>query len=195
MKLIVGFGNPGNQYNFTRHNVGFLALDFYFKVKNLKFENSPKFNAEYAKFTISDLNIPTKTTTSTHSTSSNEQVIFIKPQTFYNNQGQAVAVFKNFYKIDLKDILVLCDDFNLSFGTLRFREKGTDGGNNGLKSVIGSLSTTDFARLRLGTANDNLRRKIGDTDFVLSRFTEEEKSNLPQVLNETVKRIDDFLVI
>ena len=171
MKLIVGFGNPGNQYNFTRHNTGFLALDFYTKVKGLTFEKNPKFNAVWLK---------------------DSNKIFIKPQTFYNEVGTAIQAFKSFYKIENKDILVICDDFNLEFGKLRERQKGSAGGNNGLKSTIEKLGTDEFPRLRVGTANDSLRKKIGDTDFVLSKFTEAEKKKLPEVLNEIVEKIDLF---
>ena len=99
----------------------------------------------------------------------------------------------NYYKISLSDLLILCDDFNLDFGTLRYREKGTDGGNNGLKSTIRSLNTTDFKRLRLGTANNDLRKKMGDVDFVLGRFTPEEREKLPEILTDIAKRIDDFI--
>ena len=139
MKLIVGLGNPGNQYNFTRHNFGFLTLDFYFKIHNLSWENTPKFNAIWAK---------------------SGQNIFLKPQTFYNEVGHSIAEFARYYKIDPNDILVVCDDFAISFGTIRFREKGSAGGNNGLKSTIHELKTEDFPRLRLGTGNDELRKKL-----------------------------------
>ncbi|MBQ2638513.1 aminoacyl-tRNA hydrolase [Candidatus Saccharibacteria bacterium] len=171
MKLIVGFGNPGNQYNFTRHNFGFLSLDFYFKIKNLNWEKNPKFNALWKK---------------------DGDKIFVKPQTFYNEIGTSVQAFKNFYKVENKDILVICDDFNLDFGTLRERKRGSAGGNNGLKSTIEKLGTEDFPRLRVGTANDALRRKIGDTDFVLGKFTEEEREKLPEILKEISDKIDIF---
>ena len=92
MKLVVGLGNPGNLYNFTRHNVGFLALDFYAKVRNINFEPAEKYDAKF--FHIND-------------------TFFIKPQTFYNDVGSSIARFKNFYKIKPEDILVICDDFNL----------------------------------------------------------------------------------
>ena len=171
MKLIVGFGNPGNEYNFTRHNSGFLALDFYTKVKGLTWESHPKFGAIYLK---------------------NQDHIFIKPQGFYNTSGVSVKAFANFYKIDPSDILIVCDDFNLEFGKLRKREKGSAGGNNGLKSVIAELKTDAFPRLRIGTGNDDLRKKIGDTDFVLSKFTPEEKSQLPNILTDVVKELSSF---
>ena len=170
MKLIVGFGNPGNQYNFTRHNTGFLAIDFYFKINNLDWEKNPKFNAIWKK---------------------SGDNIFIKPQTFYNDVGTSISAFKNFYKIKNEDILVICDDFNLGFGKMRLREKGSAGGNNGLKSTIEKLGTSDFPRLRIGTANDSLRRKIGDTDFVLGKFTPEEKEELPKILREIADTLLD----
>ena len=169
MRLIVGLGNPGNQYNFTRHNAGFLTLDYYFKVKNLKWAEKPKFSAIYSK---------------------NDDIIFLKPQDYYNESGKAVREFMRFYKIPPENILVICDDFNLEFGKIRYREKGSAGGNNGLKSVILELKTENFPRLRIGTGNDELRKKIGDMDFVLSKFTPEEKPKLPEILNLAIEKID-----
>ena len=172
MKLIVGFGNPGNMYNFTRHNTGFLALDFYAKIKGIDWEKTDKFDAKY--FRVSD-------------------TFFIKPQTFYNDVGKSIAAFKNFYKIKNEDILIVCDDFNLDFGKLRIREKGSAGGNNGLKSTIENLGTDAFPRLRVGTANDNLRKRIGDTDFVLGKYTDAERGKLPEILREVSAKLDEFL--
>lgn len=172
MKLVVGLGNPGNQYNFTRHNSGFLALDFYFKTHKLEWEGRPKFGAIYAR---------------------ESDVFFVKPQDFYNESGRAVREFAKFYKIDLSDILVVCDDFSMEFGKVRSRASGSAGGNNGLKSVISELSSEDFNRLRIGTGNDALRHKMGDVDFVLSKYTPEEKEKLPEILSEISKRIDDFV--
>lgn len=171
MKLIVGFGNPEAKYNFTRHNFGFLALDFYAKVNGLSWEKSPKLNAIWLK--------------------SGDRV-FIKPQTYYNNVGDSVQAFSHFYKIPARDILIVCDDFNLDFGVTRYRAGGSAGGNNGLKSVIQKLATDQVPRLRLGTGNNELRQKMGDTDFVLSRFSPEEKAALPDFLVEIVKKIDEY---
>lgn len=171
MKLIVGLGNPGNEYNFTRHNFGFLALDFYAKTHNLIWEK-PKMNAIWAK---------------------SGQIIWIKPQTFYNNVGESISAFLRFYKIDLCDLLVICDDFDLSFGQIRYREHGSSGGNNGLKSITSYLKTEQFPRLRLGTNNPEIRSKLGDIDFVLGHFTADEKSALPDLLTQISTRIDDFI--
>ena len=171
MKIIVGFGNPGSKYNFTRHNLGFLALDFYAKIHKLDWQNKPKFNAIIAK-------------------NDETNSLLIKAQTYYNEVGQSIRAILDFYKLHPQDILVICDDFNLEFGKVRFRERGSAGGNNGLKSIATYLGTEDFPRLRIGTANDALRSKIGDTDFVLSRFTSEEYEKLPEILKEISVFID-----
>lgn len=171
MKLIVGFGNPESKYNFTRHNFGFLALDFYAKIKDLSWEKNPKFNAIWLR---------------------SDNVIFIKPQTYYNEVGKAIQAFSHFYKIKPERITIICDDFNLKFGEVRYRKNGSAGGNNGLKSTISELNTSEFPRLRLGTGSD-LRKKTGDVDFVLSKFTPEEKEKLPELLREICKRIDEII--
>lgn len=168
MKLVVGLGNPGDRYHFTRHNFGFLALDFHAKLQGWEWQTQPKFGAVWAK---------------------QGDTFFIKPQDFYNNSGQAVQNFAHYYKIAPADILVLCDDFALEFGQIRYRAHGSAGGNNGLKSVIASLGTEHFPRLRLGTENLELRRQLGDTDFVLSKFTPEEKAALPTFLKAISDRL------
>lgn len=172
MKLIVGLGNPGPRYNFTRHNFGFLALDFYFKVNNLKFNEKPRLGAIFGR---------------------KDDILFIKPQDFYNDTGRVVAEYMRFYKIPISDILVICDNFDLEFGKIRYRSSGSSGGNNGLKSIDASLKTSEYARIRIGTGNDELRRKMGDIDFVLSKFTPSEKEKLPEILREVSEKIDDFI--
>ncbi len=172
MKLVVGLGNPGDKFNFTRHNFGFLALDFYFKRKNLTWEKTPFLGALRAK---------------------EGDVVFIKPQEFYNLSGQPVAAYMRYYKIPASDILVICDNFDLEFGKIRYRSSGVSGGNNGLKSVDKELGNTEYPRLRLGTENAELKNKIGAVDFVLSKFTPEEKEKLPEILNEVVDKIDEFI--
>ena len=171
MKLIIALGNPGPDYLWTRHNFGFLALDFYFKKQGIEWNKTEKFHALWAK---------------------SNDTIFIKPQTFYNEVGTSVRAFADFYKIPPEDILVICDDFNLPFGTIREREKGSAGGNNGLKSLISHLGTENFPRLRLGTGNDELRKKLGDMNFVLGRFTGEEKEKFPSLLPEIAEKIQIF---
>lgn len=171
MNLIVGLGNPGTEYNFTRHNFGFLTLDFYLKTRNIDWEKSPKFGAIWAR---------------------QGDTFFIKPQDFYNDSGKAVKAFVNFYKIPLENILIVCDNFDLTFGKMRHHQTGTAGGNNGLKSVTRELGTDNYPRLRLGTGNDELRQKIGDVNFVLSKFTSDEKAKLPEILTSAAKIIDEI---
>lgn len=170
MKLVVGLGNPETKYNWTRHNTGFLALDFYFKLNHLSWGAKPRYGAIFGR---------------------RDDILFIKPQDYYNLSGKAVREFMRLYKISPTDILVVCDDFNLEFGTLRYRTHGSAGGNNGLKSVIAEIGTENFPRLRVGTGNDELRKRIGDVDFVLSKFTLAEKVHLPGVLKEVSDKIDE----
>lgn len=176
MKLIFALGNPGNNYNFTRHNFGFLTLDLYAKTHDdFSFKLNPKFKAEIYQDQINS-------------------ALFAKPQTFYNNVGESLISILQFYKINPKtDLLVICDDFNLEFGNLRYREKGSNGGNNGLKSIENHLKTQDFSRLRLGTGNDPVRKQLGDTDFVLSKFTPAEREQLPVILKQNSDFIDKWL--
>ena len=192
MKLVVGLGNPGSKYNFTRHNAGFLALDFYFKTHGLVWNEKSKLAAIYGR------NDAGKADAKSGAGAINmagviDAAIFIKPQDFYNLSGRAVAEYMRYYKIAASDVLVICDNFDLEFGKVRARTSGAAAGNNGLKSVDQYLKTADYPRIRIGTGNDELRRKMGDTDFVLSRFTPEEKAKLPEILNEVSVKIDEFL--
>ena len=152
--------------------MGFLALDFYFKVCKATWGAKPRLGAIYGR--IGD-------------------VLFIKPQNFYNDSGRAVAEYMKYYKIPTSDVLVICDNFDLEFGKVRSRSSGAAGGNNGLKSIDEALGGSDYPRMRIGTENDELRRKMGDVDFVLSKFTPEEKERLPEVLREVSAKIDDFI--
>ena len=171
MKLVVGLGNPGNRYLWTRHNTGFLTLDYYFKRNKASWGATPRLGAINGR--IGD-------------------VLFIKPQEYYNESGRVVAQWMRYYKIELSDILVICDNFDLEFGKVRYRANGAAAGNNGLKSIDAALSSSEYARIRVGTGNDELRKKLGDIEFVLSKFTPEEKAKLPEVLEEVVRRIEEF---
>ena len=171
MKLIVGLGNPGSKYNFTRYNIGFLVLDFYFKLNNLNWDAKPHLGAIKGR---------------------KNDVLFIKPQEFYNETGSVVQRYMHYYKIPISNILIICDNFDLQFGLFRYRSSGAAGGNNGLKSIDQALSTNEYSRIRIGTRNDELRSKMSDIDFVLSRFTPEEKSKLPEILREISDKITEI---
>lgn len=172
MKLVVGLGNPGNRYNFTRHNVGFLTLDYYLKLHHTSWREKPFLGAIRGQ--IGD-------------------VLFIKPQNYYNETGAVVTHYMQYFKIAVSDILVICDNFDLQFGKIRYRLSGTASGNNGLKSIDASLGSNNYARIRVGTKNDELKKKLGNVDFVLSRFTSEEKQDLPKILSNLAKTIDEVI--
>ena len=171
MKLVVGLGNPGARYNFTRHNVGFLALDYYFKRYQAEWRDKPFLGA--MRGVVGDN-------------------LFIKPQNYYNETGGVVTEYMRHFKIPASDILVICDNFDLEFGVVRYRSSGSAGGNNGLKSIDAALGSSDYARIRVGTGNGPVRAQLGDVEFVLSRFTPEEKERLPGVLEEVLRKIDEL---
>lgn len=166
MKLIVGLGNPGKEYDNTRHNVGFMVLDNYNKELNWQ----QKGNAMYAEFTHN-----------------NEKIIFLKPLTYMNLSGIAVAKFYHYYKLDSKDILVIHDDLDLNEGTYRLKYNSSAGGHNGIKSIIENLNTQEFSRLKIGIGKNDKDIK----DYVLGR--------LPKSIVETINSnyfkeiIDSFI--
>lgn len=153
--------------------MGFLSLDYYFKrADGLDWSASAKFGALWGRA---------------------GDVIFIKPQEFYNESGSVVREWARYYKIAPSDILVICDNFDLRFGVVRYRSAGSAGGNNGLKSIDAALGLSEYPRVRVGTGNDELRKRLGDVEFVLSKFTPEEKEQLPGVLEDVRGKIDEFL--
>ncbi|MCL2371319.1 aminoacyl-tRNA hydrolase [Candidatus Saccharibacteria bacterium] len=174
MKLIVGLGNPGAEYLWTRHNLGFIALDFLAITQSTEWADKPKWNAQIAEAEISG-----------------EKVFLLKPQAFYNKSGEVAQAVAHFYKIAKEDILVVCDDFTLPYGDVRFREGGSGGGNNGLSSIIDHFGDK-VKRIRIGTGSD-MRQTMGDADFVLSRLTDDEKSELPNILPVIVSKIKEHL--
>lgn len=175
MKLVLAQGNPGKEYESTRHNVGFLALDHYASKYGIQFQPKSKFTADIAEMNVGD-----------------KKVLLIKPTTFYNETGKAARALVDFYKVEAADILVIHDDLALPFGTLRTREKGSDAGNNGIKSLNAHLGE-NYARIRVGTANE-LTEKQGSYDFVLSKFNEKESEKLQRdIFPKVAEIIDDFI--
>lgn len=158
--LIVGLGNPGKKYQKTRHNVGFMVID----------SLAARFKQSFDKFQ----NIASAACVSDKKT----EVILLKPKTFMNLSGIAVAAGISKYDIALSHLLIICDDINLTFGTIRIRSKGSDGGQKGLQSIIQELGTQDFPRLRIG---------VGDhfddaAEYVLSSFNAAERKELHSII-------------
>jgi peptidyl-tRNA hydrolase, PTH1 family len=159
IRLVAGLGNPGREYQRTRHNVGFVVLDRLAADAQLPWNYSQKWSAGWAK----------------------SDVIMVKPGTFMNRSGAAVAAIANFYKITAAEVLVVFDDLALPLGRLRLRTQGSSGGHNGLESVIEHLGTEAVPRLRVGIG---AAPSHGAVDYVLGRFFEEEKP----LLDATIKR-------
>ena len=175
MKIIIGQGNPEAKYDDTRHNVGFSALDHYAAKKGAEFQSKPKFDADIAELTLED-----------------EKVLLVKPTTYYNETGRAARAIADFYKVDSSDILVIHDELALPFGTIRTREKGSDAGNNGIKSLNAHLSQ-NYARIRVGIWNERADQ-AGAFDFVLGKFTNEDIEKLKSsILPKISELIDDYI--
>lgn len=157
MKLIVGLGNPGKEYEGTRHNCGFITLDVL--ADKLQVEiNQSKFKGLYVKTKYAG-----------------EDIILLKPQTYMNLSGESVIQFMNFFKIDKQDILVVYDDLDMPVGKLRLRTSGSAGGHNGIKSIIHHIGGQDFNRIRIGIDRHPYIKVV---DYVLGRFTKEEQANI-----------------
>lgn len=169
MKLIVGLGNPGKEYENTRHNVGFMTLDDY--LGNVKWSN--KFNALYYECFIGI-----------------EKVIFVKPLTYMNNSGNAVGEFVRYYNIDVKDILIIQDDLDEEMGLYKLKLNSSSGGHNGIKSIISSLGTQSFPRLKVGIGSVKKDEVI---DYVLGKFSKREMEILNNEFSTFRKIIESFV--
>jgi PTH1 family peptidyl-tRNA hydrolase len=174
MKLLIGLGNPGSDYLWTRHNLGFIALDFLAIKLGAAWLDKPKWDAAVAEVELAG-----------------EKTLMVKPQTFYNKSGEALQKIASFYKVANYDILVLADDFDLPFGEIRYREHGSAGGNNGLSSIISHMGE-NVKRIRIGT-DSAARKTLGDTDFVLGKLTDSERAELPAILPRIVEKITENL--
>ena len=168
MKLIVGLGNPGKEYDNTRHNVGFMALDNY----------------------LGDVQFKTKENYSIYEKEINgEKVMFLKPLTYMNDSGIAVRKVMDYYKIKLEDVLIIYDDMDFEVGKFKIKKNGSSAGHNGIKSIIQCLGTENFRRVRIGIS----KPERGILTFVLGKFSKEDEAILFQILNIVNKIIEDFV--
>ena len=171
MKVIVGLGNPGSKYLFTRHNLGFIVIDALSENKN--FQN--KYKSQIQKTEIGG-----------------SSILLVKPQTFMNLSGQAIREIIHFYKIALENLLVIHDDKDLPFGAIKFQVSRGHGGHNGIKNIHQELNSKDYFRLKMGVAVEK-DEGIDTADFVLSSFSKHEKEKLPDLLDRGVKAIECFI--
>lgn len=170
MKLIVGLGNPGPRYANTRHNVGFRALDILMKQADNKIVS--RYNSLFMETTLHDT-----------------PIVLAKPLTYMNNSGRAVAALVHQLEIPLTELCVVYDDIHLDVGIIRMRRKGSDGGHNGMKSIIGSLHTTEFPRLRIGVGEPT----GAQVDYVLSEFTDAETQEIEEAVQRAVDAVETFV--
>jgi PTH1 family peptidyl-tRNA hydrolase len=171
VKLVVGVGNPGKKYDGTRHNVGFDVVDLLASRHRLTWESAPA-EALMARWRA-------------------EGVLLAKPLTFVNLSGQAVGDLMRFFKIERQDVVVIVDDTNLDVGRLRARPSGSAGGHNGLKSIIATLGSEDFARLRVGVGRGDARRDLAD--HVLARFEPQERESVAEAVSRAADAAELFV--
>jgi len=168
--IVAGLGNPGEKYLFTRHNTGFLALDYISQKYNFKI-NNVKFKSLCAKY---------------------NNALFMKPQTYMNNSGEAVSEAARFYKIPTENILVISDDISLPVGKLRIRKSGSDGGQKGLRSVTEHLSTEEFPRIKIGVG-EKPHPDYDVVDWVLSKFSKDDEKIIFETFSKVYDCIDMFI--
>ncbi len=172
IKLIAGLGNPGARYAKSRHNVGFMVADRFANAHEMKFLRR-RFNADVAEGEVAGT-----------------RVMVIKPRTFMNSSGEAVGKFFAFYKVAPHDLLVIYDDLDLPLGRLRLRSRGSAGGHHGMESIIASIGTTDFPRVRIGIGRPN---PDADIDHVLGEFGPDELRVMDETLERAARGVDAWL--
>ena len=172
MKMIVGLGNPGREYENTRHNVGFMILDEYAKKNDIS-TFKRKFNGLYTTFIHN-----------------NETYVLLKPQSYMNLSGTVIKKFASFYKIKPEDILVIHDDLDLPIGKIKIKYKGSSGGHNGIKNIIENLKTEEFPRFKVGIGKDE---NISYIDYVIGKLSKKELEFITKIFDFSSYIIDDFL--
>lgn len=176
MKLIAGLGNPDKKYSKTRHNLGYMVLDYFARENGLSWKYSQDWMCYFIK---------------------TRRYILIKPTTYMNKSGESVLSVSNYFKIDPDDVLIVYDDVDLPFGKMRLAVNGVSAGHHGLDSMIESLSTVDFGRLRVGIDRPNSKEAKGKNletaDYVLEEFSHDQKKELPEVLLRSVDALNSYL--
>ncbi len=173
MKLIVGLGNIGDEYKGTRHNVGFSTIDNIALKLNLSFKLETKLKGLIATTNVAG-----------------EKIIFLKPTTYMNLSGEAVKACMSYYKINIEDVLIICDDLDMDVAKQRFRTKGSAGGHNGLKNIILHTGTETFNRIKIGISRDKF---IPVVDYVLGHFSKEDQEKMDDAFNHAGDCIINYL--
>ncbi len=171
MKLIVGLGNPGKEYENTRHNIGFQTLDLFAEKLGVSISKS-KFNGLYTEVSIFS-----------------EKVILLKPQSYINLSGEVIRKFMDFYQIPIENILIIHDDLDLPVGIYKIKQKGSSGGHNGLKNIELHLKTQEYKRIKIGISNN---KEMDTKDYVLGKLSVSEQKQLREVQNTVLDILDDY---
>jgi len=161
LKIVVGLGNPGSKYEFTRHNIGFRIVDNLARDMETEFKKAKSYYSLISRGMIN-----------------NHKVILVKPQTFMNLSGRAVNRVVSYYKIPLQDLLIVYDDLNLELGKIRIRKRGSAGGHKGMESIMQYLNSEDIPRLRVGIGNPSLNFNFDCVSYVLSNFNNDEEDKI-----------------
>lgn len=172
MKLIVGLGNPGREYEKTRHNIGFMLVDKYLNSKFKNIEWKVKFNGSYFQTVVFG-----------------EKTIFLKPLSYMNLSGEVVKKFVDYFKINVDDILIISDDMDLNIGNFKLKDHGSCGGHNGLRNVELYLGTNCYKRLKIGISK---RDFLDAKDYVLGTFSKEELNKLDNLFDELIPILDQY---
>ncbi|KAF0142220.1 MAG: peptidyl-tRNA hydrolase [Stygiobacter sp.] len=175
MRAIVGLGNPGKRYELTRHNVGFMVLDKFAEKYNLSFRNT-EFDYVFSEGRVDDTS----------------DFFMVKPTTYMNMSGVAIASFMRTHNLTPEDIIVIYDDLNLEAGRIRPRRSGNDGGHNGVRSLIGQIQSEMFPRIRFGIGSKFEKGKM--IDFVLSRFLDSELRLIEPQISITIELLEQFVL-
>ena len=173
MYIIVGLGNPGQKYEHTRHNVGFDAIDEIARQHNIRVDKL-KHRALLGEGRIGG-----------------EKVVLVKPQTYMNLSGESLISLANYYKVEDENIIVIYDDIDLDVGKLRIRQKGSAGSHNGMKSIVKCLGSSDFPRIRIGVSKPDKNMDLAD--FVLSRFSKEDRILVEESIERVVKAVEETM--
>lgn len=173
MKCIIGLGNPGLKYKKTRHNIGFIVIDYLAKRHGFKLKKSG-FQSHYTEEVLNG-----------------EKIILVKPQTYMNLSGQAVKEIINFYKLDPSDIVVVYDDLDLPKGRIRLRQTGGHGGHNGIRNIIDQIGTKEFNRIRFGIGRPEV--PMDTVDYVLGKFAKDELEVINAAIEKSANAIEDWL--
>ena len=171
--LVIGLGNIGAEYAKTRHNMGFMVLDAWAQASNTSFKTE-----RYGD--IAEISVKGR------------KITLLKPSTYMNLSGNAVRYWMQKLGIPIENILVICDDLNIPFGTLRMRKKGSDGGHNGLKNIQELIGSQNYCRIRIGIGNEF--QTGGQIDFVLGNLTEDQMKQMPQISEKVATGIKDFVL-